>query len=62
LVFGFALKYGPNVKLFSELIRVEGYAPLNFLSGGNFPGEPARTHSDASAESSIFMLGVNAAF
>jgi cell division protein FtsB len=62
LVLGLALKYAPNVKLFSELMRVEGFAPLNFLSGGNFPGEPGRTHSDASAESNIFMLGVNAAF
>ena len=62
LVFGLAVKYAPNVKLFSELIRVEGFAPLNFLSGGNFPGEPARTHSDFSASSNIFMLGVNAAF
>ena len=62
LVLGLSVKYQPNVKLFSELIRVEGYAPLNFLSGGNFPNEPGRTHSDASANSNMLMLGVNTAF
>lgn len=61
-VLGLAMHYAPNIKLFSELIKVEGYAPLNFLTGGHIPGRPDIPVSDASADSEIFMLGVNAAF
>ncbi|RBP51715.1 hypothetical protein [Arenicella xantha] len=61
-VLGLAMHYAPNIKLFSELIKVEGYAPLNFLSGGHIPDRPDIPVSDASADSEILMLGVNAAF
>lgn len=59
-VLGIAGYIYPSVKLFGEYIRTEGYAPLNFLSGGNL--EPDQTHSDADANSDVFMIGVNAAF
>lgn len=61
-VLGIATRLAPSVKLFGELIKVEGYAPLNFLTGGHVPGRPDIPASDASADSEILMLGVNAAF
>jgi type II secretory pathway pseudopilin PulG len=50
----------PNVNVFGEYILTQGYAPLNFISGGNFPN--GSTWSDANARSNIVMLGVKAAF
>ena len=66
-VLGAAWFAWPNAKLFAEYVHVEGFAPLNFLSGGsvrNDRGEvvPDRTHSDDSARSDVIMIGVNAAF
>ena len=57
----------PGVKLFAEYIRTEGFAPLNFISGGNIRNDRGeivhdRTHSDRSAHSDVFLLGVNLAF
>ena len=51
----------------AEYSRVDGYAPLNFISGGNVHDEtgaviPNRTHNDNTARSDVFMVGVNAAF
>jgi len=62
LVLGVAHHITSSVKLFSELIRVSGYAPLNFISGGHIPGTPGVTHSDKDARSTIFLMGVDAAF
>ncbi|MBN7795031.1 hypothetical protein [Parahaliea mediterranea] len=59
-VLGVAGFLTPSTKLFAELIRTEGYVPLNFISGGNVPD--GQTHSDADADSNILMLGINAAF
>ncbi len=57
----------PSARLFAEYIRVAGYAPLNFISGGSVrdaDGEivPHRTHSDRSARSDVFLVGANVAF
>ncbi|MCY4556477.1 MAG: hypothetical protein OXF79_08900, partial [Chloroflexi bacterium] len=57
----------PSVKLFAEYIRVEGFAPLNFISGGSIRDEDGnvladRTISDAATRSNVFLLGINAAF
>ena len=57
----------PSVKLFAEYVRVEGFAPLNFISGGSVRDEDGnvladRTISDAATRSNVFLLGVNAAF
>ena len=51
----------PSVKLFAEYIRVHGFAPLNFSSGGSVGDAdgnviPNRTVSDASTRSNVFML------
>ena len=66
-VLGAAWFVRPNAKLFAEYIHVDGYAPLNFISGGSVRDERGevlsdQTHSDASARSDVFMLGVNVAF
>ena len=67
LVLGAARFLRPNVKLFGEYIRIDGFAPLNFISGGSVKDEtgavmPDRTHSDRTTRSDIFMFGVNVAF
>jgi len=59
-VLGVAGFVTSNVKLFGEFIRTDGYAPLNFISGGNLA--PNETHSNNSANSKIIMLGANVAF
>ena len=67
LVVGAAWFARPSVKLFAEYIRVDGFAPLNFISGGSVRDTdgnvvPDRTVSDASARLDVFLVGVNAAF
>jgi hypothetical protein len=60
IVLGMAGFVTPSVKMFGELIRTEGYAPLNFISGGNLPA--GQTHSDSDASSNIIMVGTNVVF
>lgn len=62
LVLGVSHYLRPSVKLFSELIRVSGFAPLNFLSGGHIQGQPQITISDRDARSTVLIMGVDAAF
>ena len=50
----------PSVNLFGEYVHVDGFAPLNFLSGGNFPD--GSTWSDADATTDAIVLGLQAAF
>ena len=66
-VLGAAWFVRPNVKLFGEYIRVNGYAPPNFISGGSVKDAqgaviPGRTHSDRSARSDVFLAGASLAF
>ena len=66
-VVGAAWFVRPSAKLFAEYIRVEGFAPLNFISGGSIRDEdggvmPDRTISDASTRSNVFLVGVSAGF
>ena len=66
-VVGAAWFVRPSVRLFAEYLRVRGFAPLNFLSGGSVRDVdgnviPDRAISDATARSSVFLVGVNAAF
>jgi hypothetical protein len=48
------------VKLFSEVLLIKGYAPLNFISGGNLA--PGATVSAAGAQSEVILTGLNIAF
>lgn len=63
-VFGTSYSPYPNVKLFAEYIHVDGWVPLNFLSGGNtFQGpNPAATWSDQDSTTDVFALGISAGF
>ncbi|MBI1180780.1 MAG: hypothetical protein GC201_09495 [Alphaproteobacteria bacterium] len=59
-VAGVANRVLPSVDLFGEYIYTQGYAPLNFVSGGNFPD--GSTWSDNTARSHVVLLGLQAAF
>ena len=66
-VAGAAWFVRPSVKLFVEYVRVDGFAPLNFISGGSIRDEdgnvlPDRTISDARAQSDVFLAGARVAF
>jgi hypothetical protein len=61
-VAGIASYPSPNVKLFSEVIFVEGYLPFQFLTGGT-PGDPAgETESDTGKRSQVLMTGITVGF
>ncbi len=55
-VLGGSLMIHKSSKLFIELFRTEGYAPLNFLSGGNFEDQGV-THADRDARSHGIVFG-----
>lgn len=60
LVFGTSYFVNPNVNLFSEAVLVDGWVPLNFLSGGN-PGSLVGTAwSSQSSKNRILAVGVRA--
>jgi hypothetical protein len=62
LVFGASYYLTPSVNLFSEIIRVDGWVPLNFLSGGN-PGSLVGTSwSSQTSKNTIATIGIQAAF
>ena len=67
IVLGAAWFARPSAKLFAEYIRVMGFAPLNFISGGSVRDDmgeviPDATISDSSTRSDVIMVGVNVAF
>jgi hypothetical protein len=49
-----------NVNIFAEAIHVDGFAPLNFLTGGNFPD--GSTWSDNDAKTEVILIGAHTAF
>ncbi|MFK7846757.1 MAG: hypothetical protein AB8G77_15760 [Rhodothermales bacterium] len=55
-VLGGSLMINKSSKLFIEVFRTEGYAPLNFISGGNLEN-PGATHSDRDARSHGIIFG-----
>ena len=59
-VAGLSYDLVDHVNLFGELTHVEGFAPLNFLTGGNFPD--GSTWSERDATTSLVLVGVQAAF
>jgi len=59
-VLGLSHFLSPSVNLFSEVIYVDGFVPLNFLSGGNFAN--GGTHSTQKADTGVFLIGATAAF
>lgn len=62
LVLGASYYVAPNLNLFAEAIRVEGWVPLNFLSGGN-PGSVVGTSwSSQTSTTNVLTLGIQAGF
>ncbi|MCB2073230.1 MAG: hypothetical protein KDE49_05925 [Novosphingobium sp.] len=59
-VLGFSHFLSPSINLFGELIYVDGFVPLNFLSGGNFAD--GSTWSDQSVDTGVILIGAQAAF
>ena len=57
LVFGFSAFMNNSAMLFAEVFNTQGYAPLNFISGGNDPDNPGTTHSVRDATSIGIVLG-----
>ena len=56
--------YNNSSKLFVEVFRTEGYAPLNFISGSEdfAPFPPGVTHSVRDASSMGIVLGAQVTF
>ena len=55
-VLGLQAKVKGGSKLFLELFNTQGYSPLNWISGGNFP-DPGTTWSDRDATSYGIVIG-----
>jgi len=62
LVFGSSYYISPSVNLFGEAILVDGWVPLNFLSGGNPGGLVGESWSSQSSENTILNFGIQAGF
>ena len=60
IVLGYSKYLMDNVNLFGEVIHVDGFAPLNFVSGGNFPD--GSTWSDNDAKTDVILIGAHTAF
>ena len=60
IVLGYSRYLSENINLFGEYIHVDGFAPLNFVSGGNFPD--GSTWSDNDAKTDVLMFGAQGAF
>jgi hypothetical protein len=56
IVLGLAAEMNHSSKLFFEVFRTNGYAPLNFISGGNMD-DLGETHSQADANSLGIVFG-----
>jgi hypothetical protein len=63
-VLGYQALMNKSAKLFVEIFRTEGFAPLNFISGSaDFdPFPPGTTHSDRDANSMGIVLGAQILF
>lgn len=59
-VAGLGYFIAPGVNMFGEFIHVNGWAPLNFVSGGNLPGGASWSERDATTD--VITFGVQAAF
>jgi hypothetical protein len=59
IVIGLSTLYKKSSKIFVELFRTDGYAPLNFISGSDpfAPFPPGVTHSLATANSMGIVIG-----
>ncbi len=56
-VFGLNVMIENSSRLFVEMIRTEGFVPLNFMTGGNF-SDPGVTISDRDVQSQGVVIGM----
>jgi hypothetical protein len=61
IVLGLSGMIKQSSKLFIEAFNTKGYAPLNFISGGN-QTDPGTTHSDIDATSIGIVIGAQLTF
>ncbi|WP_424769900.1 hypothetical protein [Pontixanthobacter sp.] len=59
-VLGLSWFPADNLNLFAEYVHVDGFAPLNFLSGGNFPD--GSTWSERDAKTDVALIGAQVSF
>ena len=59
-VLGLSWFPADNLNVFSEFVHVDGFAPLNFLTGGNFPD--GSTWSDRDAATNVALIGAQISF
>ena len=59
-VLGFSWFPAASANLFAEYIHVDGFVPLNFLSGGNFPD--GSTWSEQGVDTDVLLVGAQVAF
>jgi len=57
LVVGLNAQVEETSRFFLEFFKVDGYVPLNFVSGGNFPN-PGQTHSANDTRGFGFVAGI----
>jgi len=57
IIAGLNAQVEGTTRLFVEGFRSAGYAPLNFISGGNFD-DPGQTHSDKDARGIGVVVGI----
>lgn len=63
-ILGYQALMNKSAKLFVEVFRTEGFAPLNWISGSNDfqPFAPGTTHSDRDANSMGIVFGAQISF
>ena len=57
IIVGLNAQVEKTTRIFIEGLRTQGYAPLNFISGGNFD-DPGQTHSDNDTKGIGVVAGV----
>ncbi|RMF25497.1 MAG: hypothetical protein D6765_10345, partial [Bacteroidetes bacterium] len=57
IVVGYNALLNRSCRLFVEVFNTQGYAPLNFISGGNNPDNMGETHSVRDASSFGIVIG-----
>jgi hypothetical protein len=62
LVLGASYFLTPSVNLFAEAIAVDGWVPLNFLSGGNPGSKVGTSWSSQSSKTKVLTFGIQAGF
>jgi hypothetical protein len=62
VVLGASYFVTPSVNLFAEAVVVDGWVPLNFLSGGNPGSNVGSSWASQSSKTEVLTFGIQAAF